>query len=107
LHPHFRRLCYYAVLARGCGEPHTRYHTIDAILPHLKGMKGVEVPTDFPYAEARKLFVAPEVTAPAELEKDIKWVLPDEEALVKFMCEENGFAEKSIRGGIAKLTDGR
>merc|ERR1719272_88539 len=104
--------CDYVDKIRGIGPTKAytlikKYHTIDAILPHLKGMKGVEVPKEFPYAEARKLFVNPEVAPPAELEKDIKWVVPDEEALVKFMCEENGFAEKNIRSGIAKLAAGR
>ena len=37
----------------------------------------------------------PEVTPAAEVE--LKWEKPDLEALVKFMCEEKGFAEDRIR----------
>ena len=40
-------------------------------------------------------FKAPEVTPAADLE--LKWEKPDEEALVKFMCEKKGFAEDRIR----------
>ena len=38
---------------------------------------------------SRRLFKSPEVTPAGDL--DLKWEKPDEEALVKFMCEEKGF----------------
>ena len=47
----------------------------------------------------------PEVTPAAEL--DLKWEKPDEEALIKYMCEEKGFAEDRIRNGCKKLTKAR
>ena len=47
----------------------------------------------------------PEVTPAEEIE--LKWTAPDEEALVKFMCEQNGFAEDRIRSGAKKLAKAR
>ncbi len=47
----------------------------------------------------------PEVTPGEEVE--LKWTAPDEEGLVKFMCEQNGFAEDRIRAGAKKLAKAR
>ncbi len=44
---------------------------------------------NWPFEEARRLFLHPEVT-PAD-EVDLKWTEPDEEGLVEFMCTKNGF----------------
>ena len=38
---------------------------------------------------SRRLFKEPEVTPAGDC--DLKWEKPDEEALVKYMCEEKGF----------------
>ncbi len=38
---------------------------------------------------------------------DLKWTAPDEDGLVKFMCEQNGFAEDRIRAGAKKLAKAR
>ena len=59
------------------------------------------VPENWLYAEARRLFKEPEVTKAADV--DLKWEKPDEEGLVKFMCEANGFAEDRVRNGAKKL----
>ena len=37
----------------------------------------------------------------------MKWEKPDEEGLVKFMCETNGFQEDRIRNGAKKLLKAR
>merc|ERR1711962_32362 len=65
------------------------------------GTKKNTVPENWQYAEARRLFTEPEVTKGDEIE--LKWEKPDEEGLVKFMCETNGFAEDRIRNGAKKL----
>jgi len=57
------------------------------------------------FEEARRLFREPEVTPGEEL--DFKWEKPDEEGLVKYMCEEKGFAEDRIRNGAKKLLKAR
>ncbi|XP_076067358.1 flap structure-specific endonuclease 1 isoform X2 [Oratosquilla oratoria] len=62
-------------------------------------------PEDWPYAEARRLFLEPEVTPADDVE--LKWTEPNEEELVKFMCEEKGFNEDRIRNGCKKLCKAR
>ena len=52
-------------------------------------------PEDWQYERARELFEKPDVTPGDDLE--FKWKEPDEEGLVKFLCEENGFNEERIR----------
>eukprot|EP00301_Raphidiophrys_heterophryoidea_P022035 c6287_g1_i1.p1 GENE.c6287_g1_i1~~c6287_g1_i1.p1 ORF type:complete len:382 (+),score=113.10 c6287_g1_i1:614-1759(+) len=59
------------------------------------------MPENFPYEEVRELFMHPEITDPESVE--LKWNSPDEEGLVKFLCEEKGFAEQRVRAGIEKI----
>ena len=47
------------------------------------------VPENWLYKEARGLFLEPEVVDCATV--DLKWVEPDEEDLVKYMCNEKQF----------------
>jgi len=77
-----------------------KHKTIECILENLDKTK-YPPPENWMYEEARRLFVSPEVTPAAEVE--LKWEKPDEEGLVKYMCEEKGFAEERIRNGIKKL----
>lgn len=56
----------------------------------------VAVEADWPFEEARKLFLHPEVTPPDEI--DLKWNDPDEEGLVEFLCKQNGF--QCALGGV-------
>lgn len=46
-------------------------------------------PEDWLYKEARALFLEPEVVDCSTVE--LKWIEPDEEALVQFMCNEKQF----------------
>ena len=59
------------------------------------------VPENWLYEGASQLFKEPEVKPASEIE--LKWEKPDEEGLVKFMAEQNGFAEDRIRNGVKKL----
>lgn len=69
------------------------------------------IPENFPYKEAKVLFEAPEVLPVAEIEPLLKWVLPSQDELIRFMVEEKGFrfvfsfysSEDRIRSGIKKL----
>lgn len=77
---------------------------IEKILDQIDSKK-YKIPEDWLFKEARELFKNPDV---AEAEKlEIKWTDPDEEELVKFLCEEKGFSEDRVRNGIKKLTKGR
>merc|ERR1712203_77840 len=76
------------------------HKSIEKILENIDTKKFV-VPENWVYEGARNLFIEPEVTPASEIE--LKWEKPDEEGLVKFMAEENGFAEDRIRNGAKKL----
>ncbi|KAF5403556.1 Flap structure-specific endonuclease 1 [Paragonimus heterotremus] len=97
--------CDYVDTIRGIGpkkavELLRKYDTIDGILKNLDPSK-YPVPDEWPYEEAKKLFISPEVTDPETIE--IKWLEPDEEGLVEFLCRKHGFNEERIRNGAKKL----
>ncbi|XP_060074188.1 flap endonuclease 1-like [Ylistrum balloti] len=101
--------CDYCESIRGIGPKRAidlikQHKSIEEILKHLDTKK-YTVPEDWMYKEARRLFQEPEVTEPDEI--DIKWSEPDEEGLIKFMCEEKNFSEDRMRNGIKKLTKAR
>ena len=97
--------CDYCDKIRGIGPKHAykliqKHKSIEKILENIDTKKFV-VPENWVYEGARNLFIEPEVTPASEIE--LKWEKPDEEGLVKFMAEENGFAEDRIRNGAKKL----
>ncbi|GME80544.1 unnamed protein product [Ambrosiozyma monospora] len=63
-----------------------------------------KVPENWPYKEARELFLHPEVLDGNEVE--LKWTEPDVEGLIQYMVRENGFSEQRIRDGAEKLKKG-
>lgn len=75
------------------------HKSIEKVIENL-GSK-FTVPEDWPYQDARELFLKPDVIDAEEC--DFKWEAPDAEGLVKFLVLEKGFAEDRIRGGVAKL----
>ncbi|XP_062501836.1 flap endonuclease 1-like [Corticium candelabrum] len=81
-----------------------QHKSIDEILKHIDNKK-YPVPDGWLYKEARQLFLEPEITDPGEVE--LKWEEPDEETLVKYMCEEKGFSEDRIRNAVKKLAKAR
>jgi flap endonuclease-1 len=78
------------------------HKSIEEVLKHL-GDK-YKVPEDWPYADARELFLKPEITEPKEL--DYKWEAPDVDGLVQFLAVEKGFNEDRVRAGAARLQKG-
>ena len=101
--------CDYCDTIRGVG-PKTalkliqEHKTIDKIIKSIDKKK-YTVPEGWNYEGARRLFKEPEVTPADQIE--LKWEKPDEEGLVKYMCEEKGFAEDRIRNGAKKLLKAR
>ncbi|XP_022094508.1 flap endonuclease 1-like [Acanthaster planci] len=81
-----------------------KHKSIDEILKNIDTKKHPP-PEDWLYKEARQLFMKPDVTPAEEIE--LKWTEPDEEGLLKFMCEQKGFNEDRIRNGVKKLLKGR
>jgi flap endonuclease-1 len=63
-----------------------------------------KVPEDWPYADARELFLKPVVTEPKDL--DYKWEAPDVDGLVQFLAVEKGFNEDRVKAGAARLQKG-
>merc|ERR1712209_249428 len=76
------------------------HKSIEKIKEHLDGKKNT-IPENWNYKKARELFHNPEVTPAKDIE--LKWENPDEEKLVEFMCQKNGFNEERIRSGAQKL----
>lgn len=70
--------------------------------PKKKGTSaGMQIPEYWPWEEAKKLFITPDVTkgddldvgaeTPLWLTHQIDWKAPDEEGLVEFLVREKGF----------------
>lgn len=65
--------------------------------------KKYNIPDDWPYQEARELFLNPDVRSADHPECDFKWEAPDVEGLVKFLVTEKGFNEDRVRNAAGKL----
>ncbi|KAL1919325.1 uncharacterized protein VTP21DRAFT_2018 [Calcarisporiella thermophila] len=74
---------------------------IEGALEHIRGKPKYTIPEDWPYEDARKLFLEPEVLDAADVE--LKWVAPDEEGIVAFLVQEKGFKEERVRKNVEKL----
>ena len=101
--------CDYCEKIRGVGPKSAlklvqEHKSIDKIINNIDKKK-YTVPEKWNYEGARRLFKEPEVTAADKIE--LKWEKPDEEGLVRYMCEEKGFAEDRIRNGAKKLLKAR
>ena len=101
--------CDYCEKIRGMGPKNAYkyikdYKDIETVIKKVDSKK-FTIPENWMYAEARRLFKEPEVTPGEEIE--LKWEKPDEEALVKYMCEEKGFQDDRIRNGAKKLLKAR
>ncbi|CAG0894692.1 unnamed protein product [Cyprideis torosa] len=98
--------CDYTDSIRGVGPKRVieliRTHkSIEAVLKALDAKK-YPPPEDWNFEGARRLFHELDVTKAEDL--DFKWEEPNEEELVKYMCEEKGFNEERIRAGAKKLS---
>ncbi|KAM0324895.1 hypothetical protein ACHAQA_007861 [Verticillium albo-atrum] len=61
------------------------------------------LPEDWPFADARELFLNPDVRPADAPECDFKWEKPDIEGLVTFLVTEKGFSEDRVRSAGARL----
>ncbi|KAJ9105529.1 Elongation of fatty acids protein 2 [Naganishia friedmannii] len=66
-----------------------------------KAIGGMQLPEHWPWEEAKKLFIKPDVLSGDEVELD--WVKCDEEGLVEFLVKEKGFNEDRVRAGATRL----
>ncbi len=65
--------------------------------------KKYTIPDDWPYKDARELFLNPDVRSADDEECDFKWEAPDMEGLVKFLVTEKGFNEDRVRNASQRL----
>ena len=65
--------------------------------------KKYTIPEDWPYQDARELFLNPDVRPAEHPDCDFKWEAPDVEGLVKFLVTEKGFSEDRVRSASTKL----
>ncbi|TKR95343.1 hypothetical protein L596_009524 [Steinernema carpocapsae] len=101
--------CDYCPTIRGIGpkrafELMQQYGSIESILENIDTKKYVP-PENWKFAEARQLFLKPEVS-----EGDVvtlEWKSPDTEGIVAYMVGEKNFNEDRIRGALAKLQKSR
>lgn len=77
---------------------------LEGVVEHIKNdQKKLTLPEDWPFADARLLFLEPDVRSSNDPECDFKWEAPDIDGLVKFLVEEKHFNEDRVRNGAAKL----
>lgn len=62
------------------------------------------VPENWPYNEAKELFMNPDVLKADEV--SLKWKEPNVEGLVQFMVDDKGFSDERIKSGAEKLKKG-
>ena len=77
-----------------------KYGSIEKLVEALDPEK-YPIPEDWPYDEARKLFVKPDVLDTTGME--LKFRQPDEDKLVEFLCGEKNFSEDRVRKMLAKV----
>ncbi|CAG9991545.1 unnamed protein product, partial [Clonostachys byssicola] len=65
--------------------------------------KKYTIPDDWPFRDARDLFLEPDVRKADHADCDFKWEKPDMEGLVQFLVTEKGFSEDRVRGAGARL----
>jgi len=104
--------CDYCETIKGVG-PVTAYKLIkehgslDNLVEYLQNNPDktkFKVPENWPYKEARELFLHPEVMEASKVE--LKWKEPDVDGLIEYMVKQKGFSEDRIRSGAEKLKKG-
>ncbi|GMY22188.1 flap endonuclease 1 [Fagus crenata] len=98
--------CDYCDSIRGIGGQTAlkliRQHgSIETILENINKER-FHIPEEWPYQEARQLFKEPLVCTDEE-QSEIKWTAPDEEGLVTFLVNENGFNSDRVTKAIEKI----
>lgn len=79
------------------------HKTLEGVVKHMQENKKYTIPEDWPYADARLLFLEPDVLPADDPACDFKWEAPDVEGLVKYLVEEKHFNEDRVRSGAARL----
>lgn len=81
------------------------YGSLEKVVEALESdsKKKYVIPEDWPYQDARELFLHPDVRPADDPECEFKWDAPDVEGLVDFLVKDKGFSEDRVRNAAAKL----
>jgi len=79
------------------------HKNLEGVVEHMKKSSKFTIPDDWPFEDARTLFLEPDVRSADDPECEVKWEAPDVEGLVKFLVEEKHFNEDRVRSGAARL----
>lgn len=79
------------------------HKNLEGVVDTLSKSSKYTIPEDWPYADARLLFLEPDVRSADDPECDFKWDAPDVDGLIKFLVEEKGFNEDRVRSGATRL----
>ncbi|KAI3710188.1 hypothetical protein L2E82_39962 [Cichorium intybus] len=98
--------CDYCDSIRGIGGQTAlkliRQHgSIESILENINKER-YQIPENWPYQEARRLFKEPLVCVDDE-QLELKWGAPDEEGLLNFLVTENGFNSDRVTKAVEKI----
>ncbi|XP_047974482.1 flap endonuclease 1 [Salvia hispanica] len=76
-----------------------QHGSIENILENINKER-YQIPEEWPYQEARRLFKEPSVLTNDD---ELKWSSPDEEGLISFLVNENGFNSDRVTKAIEKI----
>ncbi|KAL9946843.1 Elongation of fatty acids protein 2 [Verticillium nonalfalfae] len=81
------------------------HKTLEGVVDYIKNdpKSKYTLPEDWPFADARELFLNPDVRPADHPDCDFKWEKPDIEGLVTFLVTEKGFSEDRVRSAGARL----
>ncbi|KNG85231.1 DNA repair protein rad2 [Aspergillus nomiae NRRL 13137] len=81
------------------------FGSLEKVVEHMESdpKKKYVIPEDWPYQDARELFLNPDVREASHPDCDFKWEAPDIEGLVEFLVKDKGFNEDRVRNGAARL----
>ncbi|CAL0300164.1 unnamed protein product [Lupinus luteus] len=82
-----------------------QHSSIENVLDNINKER-YQIPDDWLYQEARRLFKEPTVCTEDE-ELNLKWSVPDEEGLITFLVNENGFNNDRVTKAIEKIEAAR
>ena len=80
-----------------------KFKNLEAVVEHVEKTGKYTFPEDWPYKDARLLFLEPDVRSAEDPECNFQWEAPDVPGLCKFLVEEKGFSEDRVKAGAARL----
>lgn len=79
------------------------HKTLEKVVEYIRKTEKFTIPEDWPFQDARMLFLEPDVRPADHEDCDFKWEAPDVEGLVQFLVNEKGFSEDRVRSASDRL----